>query len=370
MRSLAFLRQRLQLLDVTGLPEEGPGSGGPWATTVALAKACVEAAARGGPAAAAPVVELRADLFVNGTSAPLLREALRSGARGALRLRCRVLRAEELSAAGAAALLELLEPAGVRRVELRFNNLGLAGLAHVLPRLARFADLVSLRLPYSNVDVRRLPPGADLGALAAQLGALAPLRELNLGSSRLSGNLRLLLGHLRAPLESLELAFCALLPCDLSYLAQSPHAPALKKLDLSGHNLSGPLLPPFQALLAAAAASLLHLDVMECRVGDAQLDALLAPLARCARLRYLGLFGNPLSTAALRALLLRTAPLPELRLVVYPYPTDCLADGAADDERLSRADAELRELLHRAGRADAVWTTSLSAHGAPECIDL
>ncbi|XP_010212397.1 PREDICTED: leucine-rich repeat-containing protein 14 [Tinamus guttatus] len=285
-------RQRLQLLDVTGLPEDGPESAGPWATTVSLAKACIEVAERQRAAA-------------------------------------------------------------------------------------------DLRLPYSNVDVRRLPPGADLGGLAAQLGALARLKELNLGSSRLSGQLQLLLGTLQGPLESLELPFCSLLPCDLCYLSQSPHAPALKKLDLSGNNLSASLLQPFVELLVAAAASLLHLDVMECRLRDAQLQALLPPLQRCARLRSLGLFGNPLSMAALRALLLGTAPLPDLRLVVYPYPVDCyrddlppsssssfLSDGAVDEERLARAAAELQDLLRSAGRADAVWTTSLSAPGVPDCIEL
>lgn len=48
----------------------------------------------------------------------------------------------------------------------------------------------------------------------------------------------------RAPLESLELAFCALLPEDLRFLASSSHAVHLKKLDLSGNDLSGSQLSP------------------------------------------------------------------------------------------------------------------------------
>lgn len=53
---------------------------------------------------------------------------------------------------------------------------------------------MSLRLPYSNVDARR--PGAEDGLrrLAEGLGRLQRLRELNLGSCRLSGRLRQLLG--------------------------------------------------------------------------------------------------------------------------------------------------------------------------------
>ncbi|NWH68176.1 LRC14 protein, partial [Geococcyx californianus] len=80
--------------------------------------------------------------------------------------------------------------------------------------------LLSLKLPYSNVDVRRLTVGMDPGfrSLAAQLGVLPSLKELNLGSSRLSGHLRQLLSDLRVPLESLELPFCSLLPGDFAFL--------------------------------------------------------------------------------------------------------------------------------------------------------
>ncbi|RMC22572.1 hypothetical protein DUI87_00423 [Hirundo rustica rustica] len=134
---------------------------------------------------------------------------------------------------------------------------------------------------------------------------LPGLRELNLGSSRLSGNLRQILCDLQAPLESLELAFCSLVPADLAFLSQSFHAPALKRLDLSGHDFSQGLLEPLRLLLEETSASLLHLDLMECRMADSQLAALLPTLRRCSRLRFLGLYGNSLSTAALNDLLRR-----------------------------------------------------------------
>lgn len=188
------------MLDVTGLQdgaEQGPDSLSLWSGTVLLAKACLEASQRredterhrGSPP---PSVEVRVDLFVNSTSGPILRAALRAG--GALRLRCRDFHAEELSLGATLAMLEALEPAGLRRVDLRFNNLGLPGLVEVVPRLERFPELQSLRLPYSNVDARR--PGAEDGLrrLAEGLGRLQRLRELNLGSCRLSGRLRQLLG--------------------------------------------------------------------------------------------------------------------------------------------------------------------------------
>ncbi|XP_075562320.1 leucine-rich repeat-containing protein 14 [Pelecanus crispus] len=392
-------RCRLRVLDMTDLQDadadRGPEGMSLWSGTVALAKACIEVSKhqseclkrgskrRKGPsgASAAPQplgVEVRADLFVNGTSFGVLRDALRTGAAGALRLKCRDFHAEELSVAGTVSLLESLEPAGVRRVDLRFNNLGLAGLCAVLPHLARFTDLLSLKLPYSNVDVRRLAAGTDAGlrCLAAQLGRLPCLKELNLGSSRLSGKLRQLLGDLQAPLESLELAFCYLLPGDLAFLCQSFHAPALRKLDLSGHDFSENLLQPLRHLLEETSASLFHLDLMECRLTDARLEALLPALCRCSRLRCLGLFGNPLSTSGLKTLLWKTVLLPDLRLVVYPYPVDCysrelprppsgwLFEDAVDEERFAAVNAELCRMLVSSGRADAVWTTSLCRHGA------
>lgn len=91
-----------------------------------------------------------------------------------------------------------------------------------------------------------------------------------------------------------------MLPEDLRFLARSPHAVHLKKLDLSGNDLSGSQLEPFQGLLQAAAATLLHLELAECQLADEQLLASLPVLTHCASLRYLGLYGNPLSMAGPR----------------------------------------------------------------------
>ncbi|XP_038616597.1 leucine-rich repeat-containing protein 14 [Tachyglossus aculeatus] len=392
-------RQQLQVLDMTGLPD-GDGSGSSerdpktmsmWARTVAVAKTCIAVGRRQAGAARRPskrptvdrpALEVRADLLVNRTSYGVLREALASG--GPVRLLCRDLRAEELSLTSTVGLLELLDPLYLRQVDLRFNNLGLSGLCVVIPHMAKFANLLSLKLQYSNVDVRRLSAEMEgsFRYFVAQLGKLGRLRELNMGSSRLSGRLRQLLSGLRSPLESLELAFCYLLPADFSYLSQSPHASALKKLDLSGNNLSPPLLGPFRTLLREASPSLLHLEATECQLTDAHLATVLPALGRCARLRYLGLFGNPLSTQGLKALLRRTEGLGELRLVVYPFPVDCYRgpprpppaagppDGELDRERLSLVQAELLQMLRAARRAHVLWTTDAYGHGALDYFSL
>ncbi|XP_029142165.1 LOW QUALITY PROTEIN: leucine-rich repeat-containing protein 14 [Protobothrops mucrosquamatus] len=176
--------QRLQILDMTGLQDEGQGpeSMSLWSRTVTLAKACLDVSKqqskclkrsskrRKGPYSSSvavpapqPVsVDVWVDLFVNSTSYVVLKDALQINSNNALRLRCRDFRAEELSIASTVGLLEFLDPAGVRQVDL----------------------------------------------------------------------------DLRSPLESLELAFCYLLPNDFAYLSQSLHTSALKKLDLSGNNLS------------------------------------------------------------------------------------------------------------------------------------
>ncbi|XP_074390303.1 leucine-rich repeat-containing protein 14-like [Zonotrichia albicollis] len=394
---------RLRVLDITGLPDSASGralawmSG--WSGTVTLAKACVEVSKhqrefqrrgskrRSGAATAAaapqpPGVDVHADLFVNGASYRILRDALQPGAAGPLRLKCRELRAEQLSASAIVALLRSLDPSFLRRVDLRFNNLGLSGLSVILPHLSRFPELRSLKLQYSNVDVRRPTPESAIGirCLARQLGMLPSLRELNLGSSRLSGNLRQILCDLQAPLESLELAFCSLVPADLAFLSQSFHAPALKRLDLSGHDFSQGLLEPLRLLLEETSASLLHLDLRECRVADSHLDALLPTLRRCSRLRFLGLYGNSLSTAALRDLLHRTLELPELRLLVYPCPVDCYKPGpprsdgdlgdAVDEELLAEVQVEFMRVLESSGRSDLVWSSNPRGHGALDFFSL
>ncbi|XP_063777178.1 leucine-rich repeat-containing protein 14 [Pseudophryne corroboree] len=401
-------KRRLRLLDMTGTHgdglEQGPDTMSLWSRTVTLAKACIDSSKRccdetaqvskrrrgHGDAAHAPqpahdsvYVQVRVDLFVNSTSYGVLREALLVSSHSPLRLQCRDLRAEELSLRSTVGLLELLNPAGVRQIDLRFNNLGLTGLNVLLLYMAKFTSLQSLKLPYSNVDVRRLSPDTEIAMqnFASLIGELSSLKELNLGSSRLSGRLRQLLGGLQTPLESLELAFCYLLPVDLYYLSQSIHVSTLKKLDFSGNNLSELLLQPFQQLLSTVSASLLHLDIMECKLTDATLSTFLPTLCRCSRLRYLGLFCNPISSQGLKTLLQNCVHMPELQLVVYPFPLDCctlpwpvssasLLDSLFDQEKLVRVGAELQELLVRAERTDIVWTTDMCMHRALDYLNL
>uniref|UniRef100_A0A8C3U0V7 Leucine-rich repeat-containing protein 14 n=1 Tax=Catharus ustulatus TaxID=91951 RepID=A0A8C3U0V7_CATUS len=168
--------------------------------------------------------------------------------------------------------------------------------------------------------------------------------------------------NLQTPLESLELPFCSLIPDDLAFLSQSFHAPALKRLKLSSYDISQGLLEPLRLLLEKASASLLHLDLSYCYIADSHLAVLLPTLLRCSRLRFLGLNSNPLSRAAIKDLLQKTLELPNLHLVVYPYPLDCYTgDPSAfewhlgefvDAEILAAAKSEFFQILVNSGRTD------------------
>ncbi|XP_047580128.1 leucine-rich repeat-containing protein 14 isoform X2 [Lutra lutra] len=383
-------KHALRVLDMTGLLDDGveqdPGTMSMWDCTAAVARTCI-AQQQGGtvePGQAPLPVEVRVDLRVNRASYAFLREALRSSVGSPLRLCCRDLRAEDLPMRNTVALLQLLDAGCLRRVDLRFNNLGLRGLSVIIPHVARFQHLASLRLHYVHGDSRQ--PSVDgednFRYFLAQMGRFTCLRELSMGSSLLSGRLDQLLSTLQSPLESLELAFCALLPEDLRFLAQSPHAVHLKKLDLSGNDLSGNQLEPFQGLLQAAAATLLHLELTECQLADTQLLSTLPVLTRCASLRYLGLYGNPLSMAGLKELLRDSVVQAELRTVVHPFPVDCyeglpwpppasvLLEASINEEKFARVEAELHQLLLASGRAHVLWTTDIYGRLAADYFSL
>ncbi|XP_036618691.1 leucine-rich repeat-containing protein 14-like [Trichosurus vulpecula] len=398
-RESSSRRPQLRVLDMTGFLDAScwrdPTTVSMW--TSAVSRTCLSAPPMAREAQCfakrrkldpqvpvASPVELHTDLLVNRTSYSALIQALRTSTCGPLRLRCRDLWAEELSGPSTVALLELLDPVCLRQVDLRFNNLGLSGLCTVVPHMAKFTHLLSLKLQYSNVDVRRLTAEAegDFQLFVSAIGQLRSLKELNMGSSRLSGRLDQLLSSLQGPLESLGLPFCALLSGDLSYLAQSPHATHLKKLDLSGNKLSGDLLVPFQRLLREASASLLCLDVTECQLMDVNLVSTLPNLCCCTHLRYLGLYGNPLASAGVKNLMEHSLALPELQLVVHPVPVDCyrdlpwppslanLLEGTVDEERLASVQAELQQLLQARGRHNVLWTMDIYGHSSFDYFSL
>ncbi|NXD46242.1 LRC14 protein, partial [Copsychus sechellarum] len=389
-----FSKRRLRVLDMTGLPDSlcgrSPDGVTIWSSTKALAKAFEEVSKHQqefqrrepkqhkGPSGAAtaapqpPGMDVHANLYVRKDSYRILRNALQTGAASPLRLRCREFYAENISALKIVVLLECLYLSCLRRVELWYSNFGLTELLLILPHLSRFPELRSLKLLDFSMNMRRLTPDLAIviRCVARHLGMLPSLRELSLGSSQLSGNLRQILCNLQAPLESLELGYCSLVPDDLAFLSQSFHAPALKRLDLTGNDISQGLLEPLRLLLEETSASLLHLDLSNCHMADSHLAVLLPTLLRCSRLRFLRLHGNSLSTAAIKDLLQKTLELPDLHLVVYPVPLDCYKeplpennlDCGTDEELLAAATVEFSQILANSGRTDLVWTYNPYGH--------
>lgn len=194
-------KHALRVLDMTGLLDDGveqdPETMSMWDCTAAVARTCI-AQQQGGtaePGLSPLPVEIRVDLRVNRASYTFLREALQSSVDSPLRLCCRDLRAEDLPMRNTVALLQLLDAGCLRRIDLRFNNLGLRGLSVIIPHVARFQHLASLRLHYVHGDSRQ--PSVDgednFRYFLAQMGRFTCLRELSIGSSLLSGRLDQLL---------------------------------------------------------------------------------------------------------------------------------------------------------------------------------
>lgn len=152
------------------------------------------------------LVHVRADLFVNARSWERVRGALST--MGPLKLQCRYLRVEEISVSSIRTLLELLPHQGLLGVDVRYSNLGVAGLAELLPLISTFPALNSLRLHYCNLDFRRDHPGQEeaLRDLSLGLAQLQQLQRLSLTALRLPGQLRVLLRYvMESPLHELYL---------------------------------------------------------------------------------------------------------------------------------------------------------------------
>ncbi|KAJ8387186.1 hypothetical protein AAFF_G00159980 [Aldrovandia affinis] len=324
------------------------------------------------------LVRVRADLFVNARSWERVRVAL--GDTGPLRLHCRYLRVEEIPATNIAVLLALLPPCGLLGLDIRYSSLGVSGLALLLPALAPFPTMSSLRLHYCNLDMRRDLPGQEraLKEMAQGLVGLERLRRLSLTALRLPGHLRILLSSLSQPLEVLELPYLSLTPADLSYLSCSPHASSLRCLDLSENKLDEASLPSLRRLLYHASSSLSQLSLSGCSLSDDLLGALLPSLGCCRALRSLGLALNPLSQAGVLSLARVAAAIPSLRLLLYPSPLEEYQPGlpplpssaqlldwplTEEPEVREALQVELVKVLAERGRSDLLLTANLLSYG-------
>eukprot|EP00064_Thunnus_orientalis_P021028 superscaffoldBa00006132_g21182 len=291
-------------------------------------------------------VHVRADLFVNARSWERVRVALST--MGPLKLQCRYLRVEEISVSSIRSLLELLPRQGLLGVDVRYSSLGVAGLAELLPLIATFPALNSLRLHYCNLDFRRDHPGQEeaLRDLSQGLTQLQQLRRLSLTALRLPGQLRVLLSH---------------------------HASTLQQLDLSENRLDEITLPSIRRLLSQASSSLQHLSLSGCGLTDGLLGLLLPSLGVCSALKSLAFALNPLSLAGLLDLVRTATRIPSLRHLLYPNPLEDYQPGLPDlpssaqlldwplDEAtdINATSSQLNKVLIDSGRSDLFLTCDL-----------
>ncbi|XP_037679394.1 leucine-rich repeat-containing protein 14-like [Choloepus didactylus] len=261
-------------------------------------------------------------------------------------------------------ILKMLDLAFVQELEVFDWFRALSEQSLFATQLGKFCNLHSLKLAYYHWAFT--PEGEQSSSyLLSQLSKLVHLRKLYLSYSHLSGHLHQVLSCLQTPLQTLQIHSCTLLVTDVTYLSQSPHAPHLKKLDLSGNNLANTVPGPLEVLLGEAAGTLQHLGLNHCRLKDGHLHTLLPALGHCSRLRSLGLADNPVSRAGLLSLLEHTAGLLELKRVLYPIPVECctylhgLSWGPVHQGKLGQVQAEMQKLLRAAQRADMQWSRLL-----------
>ncbi|KAK3511658.1 hypothetical protein QTP70_014573 [Hemibagrus guttatus] len=320
----------LRVVDLTGLQDIEHqaclcrSSLGRWARTELLTRMCYETmvAMQADQAAASAwevEVNVRLNAFVTGRSYEMVTQALILLRYCPLKLRCVGLRVDSLPLKNLFYLLRLVNTEGLHKLEVVHNvHLEAPHLEVMLSQL-NFPHLRSLTLPAQALDVRRLTRGDEdlLTVLGELMSKMSELRELYLGFSTLTGQLRRLLSPLSTPLQCIELANCCLSTVDMAYLANSLHSEFLVKLDLSGHVVADLFPNTFCKLLHRCSATLSSLDLEECGLSDENLDLFARSLRPCNAIEELKILGNPLSTAALRQIFNMLAQgYPALRFLI------------------------------------------------------
>ncbi|XP_062049841.1 PRAME family member 12-like [Lepus europaeus] len=185
---------------------------------------------------------------------------------------------------------------------------------------------VVLDLVFEGKTLDRLLPCLSENLVAeftSQFHTLHHLQELYMDS------VPFLEGHLaqvpERPLEALSITSCILSEADLMNLSLCPNIFELRHLYLSRVPLTSLRPESLRVLLENVAATLKTLDLLDCEITDAQLNALLPALSHCSQLAKLSCLGDDLSMAVLENLLRHTTQLDTLPPELYPSLQRCTA---------------------------------------------
>lgn len=167
----------------------------------------------------------------------------------------------------------------------------------------------------------------------------------------------------------------------MTYLSNSLHSEALVRLDISGHDLFASFPTCFHKLLSRCSSTLASLTLEECNIKEEHMDAFINALIFCQELEELKLLGNPLSSAALRALFsVLSAAFPKLKHVEVPVPPECYAEDVTyppedsvllqyNKEMFEEVREQLKAILEGAGRGRVEVSTPLTGAYDPDITE-
>ncbi|XP_040613359.1 PRAME family member 6-like [Mesocricetus auratus] len=225
-------------------------------------------------------------------------------------------------------VLDIFPPDNIEELEI-YTNQVLPFLGHIALQLGHMTRLRKCRLTHiflnSNTVVNNL---ADTEMCAAQFLSqfckLNSLKHLSMdGISFSSDNMKLLFRCLKTPLESLTISLCHLCQADLKHLSQCQGLCHLNHLNLTGVVLARVGVTHLRVLLQNTAETLKTLELVNCRMEDYELSALLPALSQCSQLTTVNFYDNDFSTAVLKKLVQSMANLRKMTAEFYPAPLEC-----------------------------------------------
>ncbi|XP_036034469.1 PRAME family member 12-like [Onychomys torridus] len=249
-------------------------------------------------------------------------------------------------------VLDIFQPHYIEELAL-FTNQVLPFLGHLGSCLGRMRNLHKFHLThiYLNTDrvVNTLKDTEEKCTIRflSQFSKLKCLQHFSMNGVYISSDhMKQLFRCLKTPLESLCITLRQLSQSDLKYLSQCQRLCHLKHLNLNGVDLSELCPTDLRVLLENVADTLQNLMLMNCRMKDSQLSALLPALSKCSQLTRANFCDNDLSMAVLRDLLQSMANLSKLTVELYPAPLECYdPQGYILVEKFTQVCPELLDIL-------------------------